>query len=211
MKKYMPTEIEYKWQKKWMDNGTFASDLTGDNKYYVLAEFPYPSGDLHMGHWFTWGGADIFARFKRMQGYNVFFPIGFDAFGLPAENAAIKRNIHPQEWTYTNIENMTAQFKKMGNMFDWRYSTIACDPEYYKWNQWIFLKMFEKGIAYKGKVLSNWCPVDQTVLSDENIEAGKCWRCGTEVVKKEIDQWLFKITAYADRLIWPDNPDVDYP
>src|SRR3989344_5864241 len=207
MKKYMPTEIESKWQKKWMDNGTFASDLTGDNKYYVLAEFPYPSGDLHMGHWFTWGGADIFARFKRMQGYDVFFPIGYDAFGLPAENAAIKRNIHPKDWTLKNIENMTKQFQTMGTMLNnWDDVVVTCLPEYYRWNQWIFLKFWEKGLAYRGKALSNWCPSCQTVLANENIEMGKCWRCGTEVVQKEVEQWFLKITDYADRLLWKTNP-----
>jgi len=198
----MPTEIESKWQKKWMDNGTFASDLTGDNKYYVLAEFPYPSGDLHMGHWFTWGGADIFARFKRMQGYNVFFPIGFDAFGLPAENAAIKRNIHPQDWTRANIFKMKEQFLTMGPSFSFDHEVITCEPEYYRWNQWIFLKMLERGIAYRGKSLANWCPSCQTVLANEGVENGKCWRCGSEVIQKDVEQWFFRITDYADRLLW---------
>lgn len=212
MKKYQPSLIENKWQKVWDENKTYETDLSDSkNKYYTLVELPYSSGDLHIGHWFTFSYGDVLSRFKRMTGLNVVYPIGFDAFGLPAENAAIKRGTHPQDWAYSNIKTMTDQFKKMGNMFDWRYSTIACDPEFYKWNQWIFIKMFEKGIAYKGKTLSNWCEFDQTVLAEENIEAGKCWRCGNEVVKKEIEQWFLKITAYAEKLIWPENPTVDYP
>ena len=174
-------------------------------KYYLLVELPYPSGDLHMGHWFTFAVTDILGRMKRMQGYNVFFPVGFDAFGLPAENAAIKRGINPREWTYSNIEAMKKQFATMGGMHDFEHGVITCDPDYYRWNQWIFLKMFEKGLAYRGKILSNWCPKDKTVLANENVEAGKCWRCGTEVVQKEVDQWMLKITAYAERLLWPEQ------
>src|SRR3990167_4323733 len=161
-----------------------------------------------MGHWFTFGGADIFARMKRMSGLNVFFPNGFDAFGLPAENAAIKRGIHPKDWTMKNIEAMRFQFDTMGTMIDWNHSAITCLPDYYKWNQWIFLKMFEKGIAYRGKALSNWCPTDQTVLANEHIEAGKCWRCGSEVEQKEVEQWFLRITEYADRLLW-ENTDQE--
>ncbi len=212
MKRYIPGSIEAKWQKRWAKDGLYETNLEHyKNKFYTLVELPYCSGDLHMGHWFTFSYGDILSRFKRMQGFNVVFPIGFDAFGLPAENAAIKRGIHPNDWAYSNIKSMIKQFKTMGNMFDWRYSTIACDPDYYKWNQWIFLKMLEKGIAYKGKALSSWCSTDQTVLAEENIENGKCWRCGSEVVKKEVDQWFLKITAYADRLIWPETPSVDWP
>lgn len=211
MKKYIPSNVEPKWQQKWQDDATFATDLSKPNKHYVLAEFAYPSGDLHMGHWFTWSGADIYARLRRMQGYNVFFPNGFDAFGLPAEGAAIKRGIHPQDWTLKNIESMKAQYRLMGGSFSFDHEVITCLPEYYKWNQWLFLKMYQKGLAYKGSALANWCPVDQTVLANEAIEAGKCWRCGTEVIQKEIPQWFFKITDYADRLIWPENPTVDWP
>src|SRR6185312_13568341 len=155
--------------------------------------------------------------FKRMQGYNVFFPMGYDAFGLPAENAAIKRNIHPKDWTEKNIETMTKQFETMGTMIDWDHVTITCKPEYYKWNQWIFQKMYEKGLAYRGKTLSNWCPTDQTVLANENVENGKCWRCGDTVVQKEVEQWFLKITDYAERLIWKsDGPStslraIDWP
>ena len=208
IKKYSPQELEKKWQEKWKESGIYATDLTKPNKYYVLAEYAYPSGDLHMGHWFTWSGADIFARFKRMQGYQVFFPNGFDSFGLPAEGAAIKRNIHPQDWTDANIARMKDQYQTMGPSFEFYGDLASHKPDYYKWNQWIFLKMFEKGIAYKGKYLSNWCPFDQTVLANEAVEAGKCWRCGSEVEQKEIEQWFFKITEYADRLLW-ENTDQE--
>lgn len=212
MRKYIPSEIEPKWQKKWEEDKLYAVDLEKAKKpYYLLVEFPYSSGDLHIGHWFAFGVTDIFGRLKRMQGYDVFFPVGFDAFGLPAENAAIKRGLHPQDWTLSNVKAMTKQFKMMGAIHDWEHSVITCLPEYYKWNQWIFLKMLERGVAYKGKTLSNWCPVDQTVLADENVEAGKCWRCGTEVVLKEVEQWFLKITEYADRLLWTEKATVDWP
>ncbi len=212
MKKYLPVEIEPKWQRKWREDALYRTDLSDHkNPYYVLVELPYTSGDLHMGHWFTFTMGDVLARFKRMESFDVVFPNGFDAFGLPAENAAIKRGIHPQDWTYANAENMRAQFDTMGSAIDWTKTMIACDPEYYKWNQWLFLKMHEKGLAYRGKMLSNWCPNCQTVLANENVEAGKCWRCGTEVVQKEIDQWFIKITSYADRLIWDKNSSADWP
>ncbi len=212
MRKYIPSEIEPKWQKKWAEDRLYAVDLDKPGKkYYLLVEFTYPSGDLHIGHWFAFAVPDVLGRFKRMQGYNVFFPNGFDAFGLPAENAAIKRGVHPKDWTLSNIENMKKQFSLMGAIHDWDNQVIACLPEYYKWNQWIFLKMLEKGIAYKGKSLANWCPNCQTVLANENVEAGKCWRCGTEVVQKEVDQWFLKITEYAERLLWNEKSEVDWP
>lgn len=212
MKKYQPTEIEPKWQQKWRDEKLHQTDLSDPkNKYYLLVELPYTSGALHIGHWFTFSKGDILARFKRMQGYNVIYPNGYDTFGLPAENAAIRNKMHPKEWTEANITKMRQQFEAMGTVIDWEKSAVTCDPGYYKWNQWIFLKMLERGIAYKGKALSNWCPSCQTVLADENVEAGKCWRCGTEVAKKEVDQWFLKITEYADRLIWQDPPQADWP
>lgn len=215
MKKYQPNLIENKWQKRWKEDNLFASKLSEPNKYYVLAEFAYPSGDLHMGHWFTFTGADVYARFKRMQGYNVFFPNGFDAFGLPAENAAIKRGIHPQDWTLSNIERMKEQFATMGASFTFDHEVITCLPEYYHWNQWIFLKMLEKGLAYRGTYLSNWCNTCQTVLANEAVESGNCWRCGNPVVQKAVKQWFYKITDYADKLIWSDppvgGPLVDWP
>ena len=158
MKKYIPSEVEPKWQKKWAEDKIYASDLTRPKKFYVLGEFPFTSGDLHMGHWFTFAGADCYARFKRMQGDNVFFPIsGYDAFGLPAENAAIKSGVHPQDWTLANIDRMREQFRSVGTCGSFDHEIITCLPEYYKWNQWIFLKMFKRGLAYRGKLRSNWC------------------------------------------------------
>ncbi len=211
MKKYIPNQIEPKWQKKWEEDGIYASRLEQENKYYCLAEFAYPSGDLHMGHWFTFGGADIFARMKRMQGLNVFFPNGFDAFGLPAENAAIKKGIHPKTWTLSNIEAMRQQFASMGGSFSFDHQVITCLPEYYKWNQWIFLKMFKKSIAFRDKKLANWCLSCQTVLADEQVVEGKCERCDSEVAPKEIPQWFLKITEYADRLLWDKDSTLDWP
>ncbi len=211
-KRYFPQDIEPYWQRVWKEQGLYKfSQSSKSPKYYNLVELPYPSGDLHLGHWFAFTPADTHARFKKMSGFNVFFPNGFDAFGLPAENAAIKRGIHPKDWTMKNIENMIKQFATMGTMIDWDYTVITCLPEYYRWNQWIFLKMFEKGLAYRGKALSNWCPSCNTVVANENIEVGKCWRCGTEVVQKEVEQWFLKITDYADELIWPQKPLVDWP
>ncbi|MBI2597080.1 leucine--tRNA ligase [Candidatus Daviesbacteria bacterium] len=212
MQKYIPANIEPKWQKKWKEEGLYLTNLSDTaKKYYVLVELPYTSGDLHMGHWFTFTMGDILARFKKRLGFNVLFPNGFDAFGLPAENAAIKHGIHPRDWTYQNMERMREQFETLGTSIDWTKTMVACDPKYYKWNQWIFLKMLEKGLAYQGKLLSNWCPVDQTVLANENVEDGKCWRCGAGVVQKEVIQWFFKITALADKLIWQDPPQADWP
>ncbi len=214
MRKYIPVEVEPKWQKKWQDakvNEVSLESLGGRKKFYLLVEFTYPSGDLHMGHWFAFAVPDILARFKKMQGFEVFAPNGFDAFGLPAENAAIKNNIHPRDWTLENIERMKQQFGTMGALYDWEHQVITCEPQYYKWNQWIFLKMYEKGLAYRGKALANWCPVDQSVLANENVEAGKCWRCGAEVVQKEVDQWFFKITDYAEKLLWAKDSKVDWP
>jgi len=212
MKRYFPNEIEPKWREIWEKDGLYKFDENSKaQKYYNLVELPYPSGDLHLGHWFAFTPPDTHARYKRMNGFNVFFPNGFDAFGLPAENAAIKRGVHPKDWTMKNIENMKKQFATIGTMIDWSHEVITCLPEYYKWNQWIFLKMFEKGVAYRGKALSNWCPVDQTVLANEHIEAGKCWRCGSEVIQKEVEQWFLAITKYADKLIWNDPPQADWP
>jgi len=216
MKKYIPSEIEARIQEKWAKEELYKTDLIKPKKFYVLAEYAYPSGNLHMGHWFTWAGADIYARFKRLQGYNVFFPNGFDAFGLPAENAAIKNNIHPEDWTLSNVKKMKEQYATMGASFSFDHEVITCLPEYYKWNQWIFLKMLEKDLAYQKKSMSNWCNQCQTVLANEGVEAGACWRCGTEVVQKEVEQWFLKITDYAEKLLWPfdsaqGNSSVDWP
>ncbi len=222
MKKYIPSQIEPKWQKKWAEEKLYKTEGLASsaykvdldkpgNKYYLLVEFTYPSGDLHIGHWFAFAVPDVLGRMKRMQGYQVFFPNGFDAFGLPAENAAIERGIHPRDWTLQNIANMKKQFSLMGAIHNFDNEVITCLPNYYKWNQWIFLKMLEKGLAYKGRALANWCPNCQTVLANENVEAGKCWRCGTEVVQKDVEQWFLKITEYAERLLWKDNSEVDWP
>lgn len=218
-RRYFPHDIEKKWQEKWASDKIYEADLDheksddptsprlrGAGKYYNLVELPYPSGDLHLGHWFAFVPPDAHARYMQMRGRNVLFPNGFDAFGLPAENAAIKNNIHPKDRTLKNIETMKMQFATMGTMIDWSHTAITCEPDYYKWNQWIFLKMYEKGIAYRGKTLSNWCPKDQTVLANEHIENGKCWRCGSEVEQKEVEQWFLRITDFADELLW-ENTD----
>lgn len=204
--KYFPKDIEGKWQEKWKSEKlySYSFDPTKES-YYNLVELPYPSGDLHLGHWFAFVPPDVHARYNRMQGKNVFFPNGFDAFGLPAENAAIKRNIHPQDWTLSNIETMHKQFGTMGTMIAWDHEVITCEPEYYAWNQWIFVQLYKKGLAYRGKSLSNWCPSCQTVLANEAIENGTCWRCGTVVVQKEIAQWYLKITEFADELLWQNT------
>ncbi|PIR79830.1 MAG: hypothetical protein COU25_03320 [Candidatus Levybacteria bacterium CG10_big_fil_rev_8_21_14_0_10_35_13] len=208
--RYFPDKIEKRWQIKWKESGLHqfeSSKKTSKGKYYNLVELAYPSGDLHLGHWFAFVPPDAHARYMKMKGYNVFFPNGFDAFGLPAENAAIKKGIHPKDWTLKNIETMRLQFETMGTMIDWNHTATTCEPDYYRWNQWIFLKMFEKGIAYRGKALSNWCPTDQTVLANEHIENGCCWRCGTEVIQKEVEQWFLKITDYADKLLWENTSE----
>lgn len=216
--KYIPSQIEPKWQKKWVEDSLYRFELVKEKEnYYNLVELPYPSGDLHLGHWFTFVNADAHARYMNMIGKNVFFPNGFDAFGLPAENAAIKRSIHPQDWTMKNIETMKKQFATMGTMIDWSHEAITCLPEFYRWNQWIFIKMFERGVAYRGKTLSNWCPIDQTVLANEHVENGKCWRCGSIVEQKEVEQWFLKITALANELLWDNTEEgkkangVDWP
>ncbi|MGB9883517.1 MAG: class I tRNA ligase family protein, partial [Microgenomates group bacterium] len=210
---YQPQKIEEKWKKIWEKEGInkFVFD-TKKKKFYVLVELPYTSGDLHIGHWFAFTTPDVISRYKRMQGYNVFFPIGFDAFGLPAENAAIKRGIHPKDWTMKNIKTMTKQFSYMGTMINnWDKVVITCLPQYYRFNQWIFIQMFKKGLIYQGKALSNWCPSCQTVLANENVVEGKCWRCDSQVEQKQVPQWFIKITAYAEKLLWKENPQVDWP
>lgn len=213
MRRYNPKEIEPKWQKIWSETGLYKADLSNtDNKYYVIPMFPYPSGDLHIGHWYNFGPTDTVARFKRMQGRNVLTTIGFDAFGLPAENAAIKRGIQPAKWTRSNIDSMTNQLETLGASYDWDHSLITCDPDYYRWNQWLFLKLYEKGLAYRKKAIVNWCPKDQTVLANEQVidENNVCERCGTPVIQKELEQWFYKITDYADRLL-ADLDKVEWP
>ena len=168
--KYVPAEIEPKWQKKWEADGIYHADIDPQReKYYALTMLPYPSGDLHIGHWYTMTAADAHARHMRMRGFNVMFPMGFDAFGLPAENAAIKRNIHPKQWTYANIEDMHRQMRSMGAMFDWRREAISADPDYYKWTQWFFLQLYKHGLAYRKMAAVDWCPKDNTTLAREQV------------------------------------------
>ena len=195
--------IQAKWQKYWADNETFVTGGDDDTRprRYVLAMFPYPSGDLHMGHAENYLYSDIVARFWRHRGHNVLNPIGWDSFGLPAENAAIRRGADPREWTYQNIDQQKAGFRSYGVSFDWTRVLHTSDPEYYRWNQWLFLKLYERGLAYRKKSPVNWCPNDQTVLANEQVVDGRCERCGAEVVKKKLTQWYFRITDYADRLL----------
>ncbi len=209
--RYNPHAFEARWREEWAKAELYKlrPDDTSKPKWYALTMYPYPSGDLHIGHWYAMAPSDAAARYRRMQGYNVFFPMGFDAFGLPAENAAIRRNIHPYTWTMANIENMRRQMRSMGTMFDWEREVITCTPDYYKWNQWIFLRMYEEGLAYKRKAPVWWCPKDQTVLANEQVIDGCCERCGTEVYRRELEQWFFKITAYADELL--DFSQIDWP
>lgn len=208
------TSIDKKWQTKWEESGLhkFDENAKGE-KLYVLEMFSYPSGaKLHAGHWFNYGPTDSWARFKKMQGYNVFQPMGFDAFGLPAENYAIKTGIHPHDSTMQNIENMEEQLRAMGAMFNWDHEVITCLPDYYKWTQWVFLKLYEKGLAYRKNAPVNWCPSCNTVLANEQVIEGQCERCSSEVEKKALTQWFLKITDYADELLekidsldWPER------
>ncbi|MDL2342774.1 leucine--tRNA ligase [Deinococcus sp. MIMF12] len=208
--RYNPHATEPKWQQRWDEQGlyTFCEDPS-KTKHYALTMFPYPSGNLHIGHWYANVAPDARARWMRMRGYNVFFPMGFDAFGLPAENAAIKNNLDPAGWTYSNIEHMTGQFRRMGTMIDWSRSFATCDPEYYRWNQWFFTEFFRRGLAYKKGGLVNWCPRDQTVLANEQVVDGSCERCGTPVERRNLSQWYLKITDYAEELL--DFGDTDMP
>ncbi len=210
--KYQPSKIERKWQRYWETQGLYNTKdtVSGKKNMMLLTEFPYPSGNLHIGHWYAFAIPDIYARYLRMNGKNVLYPIGFDAFGLPAENAAIKNNTNPSDWTEKNIAFMTKQLKSMGAVFDWSREVRTIDPEYYKWTQWMFLKFYEKGLAYRAKTKANWCPTDKTVLANEQVVDGKCDRCGTEVIQKEIEQWMFKITEYADKLT-DDLDKLDWP
>ena len=214
MRDYSPSEIEAKWQKKWADAGLHEVDLNkAKDPYYYAIMFPYPSGaNLHVGHWFQYGPTDSFARFMKMQGKDVFFPMGFDAFGLPAENYAIKTGVHPDASTRKNVETMIEQFKRMGTMYDWSKTLNSSTPEYYRWTQWLFLQMHKHELAYKKEASVNWCEKDQTVLANEQVHDGKCERCGTEVVQKSLTQWFWHITKYAQPLLdgleeldWPEK------
>ena len=185
---YDHAATEAKWRKEWEASGIYDADVDWSRpKHYALTMLPYPSGDLHIGHWYAMTPSDARARFKRMQGYNVLFPMGFDAFGLPAENAAVQRNIDPWEWTYDNIERMRAQLKTMGTMFDWRREAISCTPEYYKWSEWFFNRLFEGDLAYRGEALVNWSPTLQTVLANEQVIDGKDERTGQPVIQRMMD------------------------
>jgi leucyl-tRNA synthetase len=210
---FNPREMEPRWQQKWEADKLYRAVIDESKpKHYALTMLPYPSGDLHIGHWFSMTPPDARARFKRMQGYNVMFPMGFDAFGLPAEGAAIKHNIHPKIWTYQNIERMRTQMRTMGAMFDWEREAVSADPEYYKWTEWFFIQLYRHGLAYRKKSAVDWCPKDNTTLAREQVkgEDRVCDRCGTPVIKKELEQWFFKATKYADELLhfdgldWPD-------
>jgi leucyl-tRNA synthetase len=210
IERYNPSEMERKWQTAWEESGIYRVTEDGSRrKHYALVMFPYTSGDLHVGHWYNFAIADVHARYKRMRGYNVFEPMGFDAFGLPAEEAAIKNGINPSDWTHSNIENMTRQLKTIGNMYDWSRTLAACEPEYYRWNQWFFAQFFKRGLAYRAKAPANWCPHCETTLANEQVEDGRCWRCGTLVIRRDLEQWFFKITAYADELL--DFSEIEWP
>jgi leucyl-tRNA synthetase len=209
---YDPTSVEAKWRQKWEEAGAYKADLKKAKKpFYNLVMFPYPSGDkLHVGHWYNYAPADSFGRYMRMKGHEVFEPMGFDAFGLPAENYAVKTGTPPAESTAKNVENMIAQLKRLGCMYDWDKTVCTTDPSYYRWTQWLFLQMQKNGLAEKRLANVNWCPKDQTVLAREQCQDGKCERCGTEVIQKPLTQWFWKITEYADKLL--DNLDgLDWP
>lgn len=214
MDKYSPQEIEKKWQDKWEKDAAFKTEMDENRpKYYALEMFPYPSGNLHMGHVRNYSIGDVMARYKTMEGFNVLHPMGFDSFGMPAENAAIKNNVKPSDWTFSNIENMKRQQRSMGLSYDWDREAITCTPEYYKWTQWLFELFYKKGLAYKKKASVNWCDTCGTVLANEQVIDGKCWRCDSEVQKKDLSQWFLKITDYADVLLkdldklkgWPER------
>ncbi len=215
MTKYLPQEIELKWQEKWRLANSFACREHSDRpKYYVLEMFPYPSGKIHMGHVRNYSIGDVVARFKRMQGFNVLHPMGWDAFGLPAENAAIKNNVHPAKWTYANIDTMHEQLQRLGYSYDWNRELATCHPDYYKWEQLFFLKFLEKGLTYRKEAPQNWCPSCNTVLANEQVIDGLCWRCDSQVEQKNLTQWFVRITDYAEELLtdldkleggWPER------
>jgi leucyl-tRNA synthetase len=216
LKSYPFKEIESKWQRSWEESKLYQAPDHPEKKYYMLVMFAYPSGDIHMGHFRNFIIGDVVARYKMMHGYQVLHPFGWDAFGLPAEIAAIKRKIHPKEWSMENIKVSDATLKKCGISFDWSREVITSGPEYYKWTQWMFLKLYENNLAYRDTAFVNWCPGCKTVLANEQVEQGRCWKCESEVIEKELEQWFFRITAYADRLLkdldkldgWPENVKI---
>ena len=211
---YKPQTIEKKWQDRWRATRAFeVTEDPGKPKFYCLEMFAYPSGHAHMGHVRNYTIGDVVARMKRMRGFNVLHPFGWDAFGLPAENAAIKNRTHPETWTLENIAHMKGQLQRLGISYAWDREIATCLPDYYKWNQWIFLKMLERELAFRKRSSVNWCPSCMTVLANEQVVDGKCWRCGTEVITRDLEQWFFKITHYADELLngmkelgeWPEK------
>ncbi|HEY3699414.1 MAG TPA: class I tRNA ligase family protein, partial [Spongiibacteraceae bacterium] len=211
---YQPQHVERQAQQFWQERQSFrAITDPSREKYYCLAMFPYPSGKLHMGHVRNYTIADVIARYQRMLGKNVLQPMGWDAFGLPAENAAVKNKVPPAKWTYENIDYMRGQLQRLGFGYDWSREIATCKPDYYRWEQWFFTRLYEKGLVYKKTSAVNWCPNDETVLANEQVIDGCCWRCDTKVVRKEIQQWFIKITAYADELLaaldtldgWPEQ------
>ena len=217
MEKYSPQSIEKKWQSKWLAENVYKTEMdTEKPKYYSLEMFPYPSGNLHMGHVRNYSIGDVLARYKTMEGFNVIHPMGFDAFGMPAENAAIKHGVKPSDWTYSNMDNMKRQQREMGLSYDWDRAVATCSPDYYRWTQWLFQLFYKRGLAYKKKAYVNWCETCGTVLANEQVIEGKCWRCDSDVVKKDLSQWFLKITDYADVLLkdldllkgWPERVKI---
>ena len=217
MEKYSPQSIEKKWQSKWLAENVYKTEMDPEKpKYYSLEMVPYPSGNLHMGHVRNYSIGDVLARYKTMEGFNVIHPMGFDAFGMPAENAAIKHGVKPSDWTYSNMDNMKRQQREMGLSYDWDRAVATCSPDYYRWTQWLFQLFYKRGLAYKKKAYVNWCETCGTVLANEQVIEGKCWRCDSDVVKKDLSQWFLKITDYADVLLkdldllkgWPERVKI---
>lgn len=217
MEKYSPQSIEKKWQSKWLSENVYKTEMDPKRpKYYTLEMFPYPSGNLHMGHVRNYSIGDVLARYKTMEGFNVIHPMGFDAFGMPAENAAIKHGVKPSDWTYANMDNMKRQQREMGLSYDWDRAVATCGPDYYRWTQWLFQLFYKRGLAYKKKAFVNWCDTCGTVLANEQVIEGKCWRCDSQVTKKDLSQWFLKITDYADVLLkdldllkgWPERVKI---
>ena len=211
IERYDPASIEPRWQARWDELELYRTNLDDTkNRFYLLTMYPYPSGDIHIGHWYIKTPTDAFARFQRMHGMNVFLPIGFDAFGLPAENAAIKQKVNPRDWTMQNVANMRRQLRRMGATFDWSSEVVTCDPDYYKWNQWFFLQFLKAGLAYRQNSPVDFCPNDGT-LAREQVEGvdRRCWRCGAKVEKRDLDQWYLRVTKYADELL--DFSEIQFP
>ena len=207
--RYEPAAIERRWQQRWEADGLYRTPdhVQGRENWYALTMLPYTSGDLHVGHWFAMAPSDAIARFRRMLGYSVLFPMGFDAFGLPAENAAIAGGTHPADWTAANIERMRGQLKRMGAMFDWGREMNSSAPDYYRWTQWWFLQLLKQDLAYRAEAPVNWCPSCNTTLANEQVVDGACERCETAVEQRQMEQWFFRITRYADELV--DNAALD--